>query len=224
MGSFGGILLVFLLGSFMSFPHALQDSATHMAAAAIVGFIVQLHSQLFGVFPALAFLPLFCCGVLAHFTLQGKRKAILSPVATKTDIRSSRFVENTNNRFYRISTSKVNHLTRRASLVEGTALIKEARNIVCDSGDDESESSFSVCFSDDEKVSYEVSDPSVSLHSCFSGDEDDGEAISPRFYKWNGHDNSLNDEVLSDSLRTDSVRFSSPTNSEVNSLDFSFNS
>jgi len=78
LSSFSGLLL-FLLGSFVGCPDSVQDALIHMAAAAAVGYTVLLHMQLFDIFPALAFLPLFCCLVAAHFAVKSCRKEIAVP-------------------------------------------------------------------------------------------------------------------------------------------------
>jgi len=72
---FGGVLVLFLLNSFVNSSGPVQDGMIHVVAAAGVGYTVLLHTQLFHIFPALAFLPLFCCLVAAHFVAKGSRAA-----------------------------------------------------------------------------------------------------------------------------------------------------
>mmetsp|Transcript_23979 Transcript_23979/g.32852 ORF Transcript_23979/g.32852 Transcript_23979/m.32852 type:complete len:325 (+) Transcript_23979:739-1713(+) len=70
--SFGAVLF-FLLSGFVSIPPGMQDAIVHSSSAAVVGYTVLLHVQLYNVFPALAFLPVFCLSIAGHFALQAHR-------------------------------------------------------------------------------------------------------------------------------------------------------
>jgi len=60
-----------------------------MAAAAVIGYTVLLHTQLFNVFPALAFLPLFCIIVIAYFVAKSSRGRAISKVQAVRTLSSS---------------------------------------------------------------------------------------------------------------------------------------
>lgn len=79
IGSFGGVMLLFLLGSFMSLPQGMRDGLIHVSATVSVGYAVLIHTQLFHVFPVLAFLPLFVVCVVAHFVVRSLRANPSSP-------------------------------------------------------------------------------------------------------------------------------------------------
>ena len=70
-----GIVFIFMLGNYINLPQGLQDSIIHSIAALGIGYTVILHTQLFSIFPALAFLPLFVVCALGHFYLKSRPQA-----------------------------------------------------------------------------------------------------------------------------------------------------
>ena len=72
--SFGTIFL-FMIGNYVNLPQGLQDGIIHGIAALGIGYTVILHAQLFDVFPAFAFIPIFVIAVIAHFYLKSRHQA-----------------------------------------------------------------------------------------------------------------------------------------------------
>lgn len=65
-----GVILLFFLSSFLSVPVGVQDVAIHSLFTISTGYLVLLHMRLFGIFPALAFIPLAFILVAIHFLLR----------------------------------------------------------------------------------------------------------------------------------------------------------
>ena len=75
--SFGSILL-FMLGCYVQLPLGLQEGIVHSTMALGVGYTVLLHAQLFDLYPALAFLPLFVLIIVVHFYIQTSNSTVRS--------------------------------------------------------------------------------------------------------------------------------------------------
>jgi hypothetical protein len=58
-GNFLG-MLAYGLGGFVQLPRGVQDGVVHVSSSVAGGYVVILHTQLFVMYPALAFVPLFC--------------------------------------------------------------------------------------------------------------------------------------------------------------------
>jgi hypothetical protein len=72
------ILLIFFVGNFLSVPPTVQDMVVQMTTTTAVGYVVLIHVQLYGIFPALVVLPALLVLALAHFIIQsGKSDAQL---------------------------------------------------------------------------------------------------------------------------------------------------
>mmetsp|Transcript_33368 Transcript_33368/g.45722 ORF Transcript_33368/g.45722 Transcript_33368/m.45722 type:complete len:228 (+) Transcript_33368:3464-4147(+) len=153
VGSFVGILLLFMLSSFVNLPQAMQDGVVHVAAAAVVGYAVLLHTQLFNVLPVLAFLPLFCFCLLTHFVIRTKSKSAANSVPLIQPASNDEGDE------VEVETERieVRHVSRRASLVQGAKLVRTLQSEV-------KVDSSKSCFSD-----YSYSSISTSI----SGLDDD---------------------------------------------------
>ena len=140
LASFGGILLLFVITSFINLPFAMQDAVVHMTGTVTVAYLVLLHTELFNVLPVLAFLPLFVFGILIHFIVQ-----ICRPQANRRD-----------NKIQPIDTivsddgeTTRNHPTRRMSLVHGANLARILQEQV-GSNSDISDSEFTISGFDDQ--------------------------------------------------------------------------
>jgi len=102
----------------VNLPQAMQDGVVHVAAAALVGYTVLLHTQLFNVLPVLAFLPLFCFCVVTHFAVRARFTSTeaFSPVIQPASDDGNIEVDK-----QRIA---MPYVSRRASLVQGTQLVR----------------------------------------------------------------------------------------------------
>eukprot|EP00597_Dinobryon_sp_UTEXLB2267_P012543 CAMPEP_0170122720 /NCGR_PEP_ID=MMETSP0020_2-20130122/16918_1 /TAXON_ID=98059 /ORGANISM="Dinobryon sp., Strain UTEXLB2267" /LENGTH=2177 /DNA_ID=CAMNT_0010353853 /DNA_START=1571 /DNA_END=8104 /DNA_ORIENTATION=+ len=163
VGSFSGILFLFVLGAFLNFPVAMQDGAVHVTAAVVVGYAVLLHRQLFAVFPALAFLPMFCLCVAIHFVFRtvkvsrSSAASIIQPAHRYQDHALDNALlnpEETENNKLIVDNGRQSkqHIARRASLVQGAKLVQILQNhIIVDS-------SVSSCFDSKSSDMGSVSD------------------------------------------------------------------
>mmetsp|Transcript_4227 Transcript_4227/g.6343 ORF Transcript_4227/g.6343 Transcript_4227/m.6343 type:complete len:353 (-) Transcript_4227:1577-2635(-) len=188
LGSFSGILL-FMLATFINIPAMAQDAVIHVIAGALVGYTVLLHTQLFNVFPALAFLPLFFCCIMAHFVVRSTKKRVapkiqaqMPRVVTYDDdkdvLRKRDRVESINNLDDSKScgNNRPQHMNRRMSLVQGLTLIHDvnkndfdfkAQNSSIDSTDinvrirdDDSDDRSEYLSEEDESVSHSINSSS----------------------------------------------------------------
>lgn len=146
LGSFSGILL-FMLGTFINIPEMAQDAFVHVVAGALVGYTVLLHTQLFNLFPAFAFLPLFFCCVVAHFLVRSAKRRFVSKIQAQmprvaTDELNHKDGPRRRDRIdsiHNLDDSKNcgndqrKHINRRMSLVQGLTLIHNANKSNIDS-------------------------------------------------------------------------------------------
>ena len=145
------VIIIFLLGHFVSMPSGVQDLFIHVANTCVIGYIVLLHLQLYQLFPFLVILPACIIGIIIHFIIvSGKadaklRLAKLFPIRSnrnhKVDIEPEIHKVNDN------IDDKV-HKTRRASLEIGLDVIDKLRNNSSNSSESNS-SSGSSNFIDD---------------------------------------------------------------------------
>jgi hypothetical protein len=177
------VIIIFLMGHFVSMPSGVQDLFIHVANTGAIGYIVLLHLQLYQLFPILVILPACIIGIIIHFIIvSGKadaklRLAKLFPIPSnrnhKVDIESE------------ITSDKIDdkvHRTRRASLEIGLDVIDNLRNNTSMSSESNSNSVSSSNFiddgdSDDNMEEEEEVDVDDTNDSCYdtngSGDDDD---------------------------------------------------
>ena len=72
VGNFLG-MLAYGLGGFVQLPRGVQDGLVHVSSSIAGGYVVLLHTQLFVLFPALAFVPLFCFCIFIHYLLNSRK-------------------------------------------------------------------------------------------------------------------------------------------------------
>lgn len=83
--SFGSILL-FMLEGYVQLPQGLQEGIVHSTMAFGVGYTVLLHAQLFDLYPALAFLPLFVLIIAVHFYIHTSNSKVRSQPQDQSSI------------------------------------------------------------------------------------------------------------------------------------------
>jgi len=125
LSSFTGVFL-FLIGSFVGSSDSVQDSLIRMAASAAVGYTVLLHAQLYIIFPALAFLPLFCCLLAAHFIAKSCRKVVQNVPHNHSPL--TQVVKASVEDYESTPLSRGYHTDRRATITKGLQLLHEAQN------------------------------------------------------------------------------------------------
>jgi len=130
LGSFSGIML-FMLGTFVNFPEMAQDAFIHVVAGAVVGYTVLLHTQLFDVFPALAFLPLFFCCIVAHFLVRSTKKRVTPKIRALLPRAAAAELNTLEKRdiidgIEGCGDDRRKHVNRRKSLVQGLTLLHSA--------------------------------------------------------------------------------------------------
>jgi hypothetical protein len=144
LGSFAGIMLLFLLGGFVNLPQGMRDGLVHTAATVSVGYAVLLHTQLFQLFPALAFLPLFLVGVVVHFGLLSSRASAAARAKTGRDARHRQVVPHTDPGRGQGEEEEVEmspaipgeglrtgvYYDRKASIVRGAQIIRAVQSLV----------------------------------------------------------------------------------------------
>jgi hypothetical protein len=191
-------ILLFLLSGFVSVPLVTQDASVHVLASAAVGYTVLLHTQLFSVFPALAFLPLFVCLVVAHFVV---RSVHVKQVAAK--ITPSGRLSDINDPKRSIDNGRNKHADRRASLQNGLTLLRTARSEVVS----ESASDVRVTFSDDdsnnESGSSEASDDfknSDDVHSAEDSSSIGSSVVLSDMSSYSDDDNALKNASMVSSV------------------------
>lgn len=64
---------VYFLSNFLAVPLAIQDMVLQMASTAAMGYTVQLHLQLYAIYPVLVVVPLLLLGTIVHFVVQSIR-------------------------------------------------------------------------------------------------------------------------------------------------------
>ena len=121
-----GIILFFFIGNFLIAPPGVQDGMLHSLFTVAVGYLVLLHIQLYNVQPALAFIPLFTICVLVHFIVLSFRKRPQSKIADVAPIMEGRNRNNYINN--NSSSSTINHLSRRDSILAGLNTVVAAQN------------------------------------------------------------------------------------------------
>jgi hypothetical protein len=126
-----GIILFFFIGNFLIAPPGVQDGMLHSLFTVAVGYLVLLHIQLYNVQPALAFIPLFTICVLVHFIVLSFRKRPQSKIADVAPIMEGR---NRNNYINNSNSSKINHLSRRDSILAGLNTVVAAQNHLVEPG------------------------------------------------------------------------------------------
>eukprot|EP01036_Dinobryon_divergens_P024404 gene24404-32851_t len=175
LGNFLG-MFAYGLGGFLQLPQGIQDGAVHTASALASGYVVLFHEQLFSFYPALAFVPLFCFCIYIHSLLNNRRgKAEPYPVRV---LRNDESVEEDkgsvpdNGMDWSLSSATRNECKsgaaayRRASLIQGMALIEDARVTLCVHNSGDSQSS---CYdSPEESASNSVN------RSCYDSVVEDG--------------------------------------------------
>ena len=127
-----GIILFFFIGNFLIAPPGVQDGMLHSLFTVAVGYLVLLHIQLYNVQPALAFIPLFTICVLVHFTVLSFRKRPQSKIADVAPIMEGRNRNNYINN--NSSSSTINHLSRRDSILAGLNTVVVAQNHLVEPG------------------------------------------------------------------------------------------
>ena len=215
LGNFLG-MFAYGLGGFLQLPQGIQDGAVHTASALASGYVVLFHEQLFSFYPALAFVPLFCFCIYIHSLLQNRRGKA-EPYSVRV-LRNDESVEEDKSSVpdngMDLSLSHTNRnecksgaaAYRRASLIQGMALIENARFtlFVHNSGDSQSS-----CYdSPEESANNSVNNDG----SCYDSVVEDGsqkelcepshEFISPGgigFSANNSVDGSCYDSIVEDS-------------------------
>ena len=154
IGNICGMALLFALSTFVNFSPACQDGLAHMLFTVVVGSVVMAHTLLYGIFPALAFLPLFVFCVLVHFGWQVSKNStatIRNAVVTPLDPSDEK-------------QRKSQYVTRsagpQASVKEGTRLLQRNRSQIDSNDQNESEIDSIDCY--------------ISVSSLDSIDEDIG--------------------------------------------------
>lgn len=126
LGNFLGVF-AYGLRYFLQLPQGLQDGIVHATSSAATGYIVLGHEQLFGFYPALAFLPLFFFCLFIHYLIVRRQSIAQHPIQiVRSDAKVSRPVENRDSSTLTTTLDKVPN--RRASLMQGIALIEDAHS------------------------------------------------------------------------------------------------
>ena len=128
LGNFLG-MLAYGLGRFLQLPRGLQDCLVHVVSSVATGYVVLGHEQLFILYPALAFLPLFFFCLFVHLQLARRRRKVKShPVLIIAEEKSSREAQKDSSSSPTPTGLRQNPaLDRRASLIRGVAMIEDAR-------------------------------------------------------------------------------------------------
>ena len=197
LGNFLG-MFAYGLGGFLQLPQGIQDGVVHTASALASGYVVLFHEQLFSFYPALAFVPLFCFCIYIHSLLKNRReKAELYPVrilrSDESVVEDSSSAQDYGMDLSLSRASQNEHKSGaaaadcRASLVQGMALIEDARVAldVHNSGDSHSRSS---CYdSPEESANNSVNNDG----SCYDSIVEDGsqeEICGGSSYEFIAHD------------------------------------
>ena len=142
IGNFLG-MSVYGLGVFLRLPQGAQDGIVHVSSSIAGGYIVLFHTQLFLLFPALAFVPIFCLCIFIHYSLNHRQVKDKSySVASMND------EHNVDNNASMSAAEEEEHISvpiksipnRRASLLHGITLIEGAQTQLV-RGDNDSDSS-----------------------------------------------------------------------------------
>ena len=142
LGNFLGMFIYGLAG-FLRLPQGVQDGIVHVSSSIAGGYIVLLHTQLFHLFPALAFLPLFCLCIFIHYSLNHRKKKDMSYAVAGirdehyADINASKSVPAEEDNISAPTKSVPN---RRASLLHGMSLIEGAQTHLVVREDNDSDS------------------------------------------------------------------------------------
>ena len=198
------IIIIFLMGHFVSLPSGVQDMFVHVANTSAVGYIVLLHLQLYQIFPILVMIPAVTIGIIVHFVIvSGKadakvRLAKLFPVRSSNqnhiaDIEpeKSTVIDNS---------GKNVHQTRRASLQLGLNVVDVLRHKISESSE-----SNSSCESDDTD-SYNNDDDDDD-DDCSNGDSiDDDENVNKKDTAFeDNHSHSSFDSLLDVDIKSDDM-------------------
>lgn len=129
LGNFLGVF-AYGLGGFLQLPRGVQDGVVHVSSSIAGGYVVLFHTQLFVLYPALAFLPLFCFCVFVHYLLNSRKRKEQSYSVISigdgcvVDDQVSTVLEERRPPSAPIATPH----NRRASLLQGIALIQDAQS------------------------------------------------------------------------------------------------
>ena len=128
LGNFLG-MLAYGLGRFLQLPRGLQDCLVHVVSSVATGYVVLGHEQLFILYPALAFLPLFFFCLFVHSQLARRRRKVKShPVLIIAEEKSSREAQKDPSSSPTPTGLRQNPaLDRRASLIRGVVAMIEDR-------------------------------------------------------------------------------------------------
>ena len=126
LGNFLG-MFAYGLGCFLQLPQDVQDCLLHMVSSVASGYVVLGHKQLFNLYPALAFVPLFCFCIFVHVLLSHRRRKVEShPVRI---IAEEKYPEDDLPPPYPSPITvrqRVVASDRRASLIRGVAMVEDA--------------------------------------------------------------------------------------------------
>eukprot|EP01036_Dinobryon_divergens_P022213 gene22213-30453_t len=174
LGNFLG-MIAYGLGGFMHLPQGVQDCLLHMVSSVATGYVVLGHEQLFNLYPALAFVPLFCFCIYVHVLLsQRRRKEELHPVRIIAEEKSPDEEDDDGPSYPPPIDSRqqiVAASDQRASLIRGLAMVEDAQQYLepchhdrCGGSNDSSSSCYD---SPEESDGDDDDDPSInSSASC----------------------------------------------------------
>jgi uncharacterized membrane protein len=126
-------ILIFLLGSLLNIPIAMQDTIIHLTTTTIVGYTALMHMQLFFIYPLLAAVPTLFFAVVFHFVSQtGKATANLRHQKLNSMVEKKRLSSGEDPIIAKVlSQLSANqhsgaslHTKRRMSLIKGVNLLK----------------------------------------------------------------------------------------------------
>lgn len=68
-------MLIFVLTNFLTIPHSLQDTITHMVLTSGLGFMISTFVKLYNISPILVGVPILALALIIHFWFQAERRS-----------------------------------------------------------------------------------------------------------------------------------------------------